>query len=226
MRNIKRQSKPISLTNNAITWTKELMDEIYNCSLTGSKVEEKFYSKYNKADIKEALITMYNNLCCYCESKIGTTDYSHIEHRKPKRSKDGVPKVPYPELTYDWGNLHLACTKCNTAKGTKFDTINPILDAVSDIPIEDHFTYTKGVDGINWTPCSLQGSTTELHADLNREPLPTIRLNILANVILILKEIKDNPANPSNAVALREVKKKIKEPYGSLVQFLLKSFEK
>ena len=53
----------------------------------------------------------------------GVVAYEHIEHLKPKSK--------YPELAFQWENLHLACQRCNVEKGDRFDEDNPILDAAA-----------------------------------------------------------------------------------------------
>lgn len=51
---------------------------------------------------------MYGGCCCYCESKIKNTSYPEIEHFKPKSD--------FPELCFDYDNLHFSCKRCNLAK--------------------------------------------------------------------------------------------------------------
>ncbi len=223
MRNVRRLPKPASLSKNASTWTSQLLAEIKSCSTSGEKIWEKFYDKYNTKDVREALNRMYNNCCCYCESKIGIVDYPHIEHRKPKRSKANPP-ICYPDLCFDWDNLHLACTKCNISKSDKFDISNPILDAVTDILIENHFTYRLSPDGrLLWWPKSNRAKTTSRDVDINREELARARLTVFCEAYNLLLEIKSNPDNPSNDIAISELKRKAngESPYGSIIKFLL-----
>src|SRR5688572_8793836 len=144
MRNVRRTHKPSSLSRNSTKWTNLLLAEIKRCQVCGESVLDKFYNKYNQKDIRSALNKMYDNCCCYCESKLGLVDYPHIEHRKPKR---GSHINCFPDLCFDWDNLHLACTKCNINKADKFDNIHSILDAVADLNIESHFVYNLVVDG-------------------------------------------------------------------------------
>lgn len=49
--------------------------------------------------------------CCYCGDSIGVT----VEHIRPK--------ALYPEQTFVWTNLLLACGRCNTIKGDRFALI-------------------------------------------------------------------------------------------------------
>ncbi len=221
MRNVKRLPKPSSLSKNSLNWTKTLLAEIIRCNKCGERVLEKFYSKYNKKDIRDALNKMYDNCCCYCESKLGIVDYSHIEHRKPKR---GTPPNNFPQFCFDWDNLHLSCTRCNVSKGDKFDSTNPILDAIADTNIETHFIYQLGVDSdLLWYPTSHRANTTLKHTDLNRSELAKARLSVFKEVLNQIIAIKANPGNPGNAIVLSELRKKANghSSYGSVIKFLL-----
>ncbi len=67
-------------------------------------------------EIREKLDSMCRapGICCYCENNEGT-DIEHV-----------VPKRVFPEITFDWDNYLLACTKCNsTYKNAKASVFNP-----------------------------------------------------------------------------------------------------
>ena len=125
--------------------------------------------------VKKALNDMYNGYCCYCEGKTGKVDYPHIEHRKPRK--------PFPEDTYDWDNLHLSCVICNTEKGKKWNEIYPILDAVRDIPLSEHFSYNIDDAGIYVIPRTNRGKTTRQHTDLNRDKLLAVRAKLCSKIL-------------------------------------------
>lgn len=86
----------------------------------------KDWSNFKKSKVgiqtEEALKEMYLGCCAYCEGIIGTTSYNQIEHFKPKSK--------FPELCYEYDNLHLACQICNSNKGDKYseDYIDPSID--------------------------------------------------------------------------------------------------
>ncbi|MCH7871782.1 MAG: HNH endonuclease, partial [Planctomycetes bacterium] len=114
---------------------------------------------------------MYGGLCCYCETEIGVVAFEHIEHRRPK--------ARFPKHCFDWGNLHLACPKCNQAKGDNWNGRSPILDAVRDSPIGTHMTYDwREVLGVIRSAKTKRGCTTIDHADLNRERLRGVRTKV------------------------------------------------
>lgn len=212
MRNIERLPKPKSLINNASKWTRALLDEVGRCGGNAEVVSEKFFNKYNKKSIKKALKTMYDGFCCYCESRIGVVDFPHIEHHKPKRR--------FPNYTYDWNNLHLACTQCNIAKGEQYDIGHPILDPVIDVPISDHLEHE-----LAWiSPKTRRGAITEKHAALNRDELFDARQIIFIEVMRVIDKINGHPEDPSNGVRMQQLRKKCKGEYGTLIEYIMERF--
>lgn len=214
MKNVKRPAKPKSLTNNASKWKKQLLEEIEKHGGNASKVDKKLFDKYNKSDVKETLASMYDELCCYCEGKVAIVEYGHIEHRKPKRK--------FPESTYDWNNLHLSCTRCNTSKGNKYSKRYPILDAVEDVPIEEHLTYTIDEDGVWPTSVTQRGETTVDHADLHRDPYRRKLNQLCVHVTNLIRQIKTSPTYDMNAKMMKKLLKyRCKGEHGSLIAYLM-----
>lgn len=218
MRNVERNAEPQSLSNNAYRWRRELLDEIANQGGNVSKVENRFFDKYNKQDVKEALNEMYDGLCCYCEGKTGTVDYPHIEHRKPKKL--------FPESTYDWNNLNLSCSMCNTKKGDKYSKKYPILDAVRDVPISKYLTYKVDRNGVWVIPMSNRGKTTREHADLDRDKLRGERAELCCAILTLILEIKKSePENSKTQEAQRYLESMCRGEYGSVVEYLVKEHD-
>lgn len=211
MRNVKRVDIPVSLKRNKGRWLKALLKKMEECSRTREKVPDSFFDKYKKDDVKDALKSMYKELCCYCESSIGVVEFGHIEHRKPKRK--------YPKYTFDWENLHLSCTACNEKKWNQYDETNPILDAAAKEKITKHLTY-KCDDGEVWvnykTP---RGWTTIRHADLNREKLKINRSKVLLKVFQMIKDIKKKPNAAGVEITKQRLRAMCKGEYGSVVSF-------
>jgi len=211
MRNVKRLPKPTSL-GNASKWKKALLDKIKECKKVGTKVPRSFYNKYKKSDVRKALEDMYEGLCCYCEGRVGVVEFGHIEHRKPK--------TEYPQETFDWDNLHLACTTCNTLKGDKYDTKYPILDAVNDSPISSHLDYEN-----YWREAvSKRGETTIEHTQLNREGLRNVRKEVLWEVLKLISEIKRHSDSPAALLKKQQLKEMHKGEFGSLVNWATETF--
>ena len=86
---------------------------------------------FSRRDVKDVLMKMHHNKCCYCETKLHTSAYLHVEHFRPKaavrQSRAENNEFPgYYWLAYCWENLLLACFDCNTThKGTLFPLEDP-----------------------------------------------------------------------------------------------------
>jgi uncharacterized protein (TIGR02646 family) len=211
-----RPEMPPSIRRNASRWKRDLLEQIDISDRTGQEVPKRYFDRYKKDDVKLALSTMYKGLCCYCDSRIGVVDFPHIEHRKPK------DKELFPEAAFEWDNLHLACTLCNNAKSNQWDDANPILDAVTDIPITDHLDYRLELC-IDKTP---RGETTRLHADLNREGLVTARTEILLSSLLLIEEINMGRRGWRVEEAKRQLSKLSEGQYGSFIDYIKRVFLK
>jgi len=68
---------------------------------------------YKTSSVQDKLNELYHFKCVYCERDISDDD-KHIEHYRPKSR--------YYWLAYSWDNLLLCCSRCNKAKGDKFET--------------------------------------------------------------------------------------------------------
>ena len=224
MRNVTRLGKPRSLVRNAARWTRELLEEIAGAASEGRKPQRKFVERYNKADVKNALAKMYGNRCCYCEAHVAVVSKGHIEHRKPKAAHR------FPELAFEWKNLHLGCPNCNSAKGDQWDSQHEILDAVDDIPITNHLSYRLSEIGVLRDAVSPRGATTIRLCrktglqGLNREDLRQARTAILNPTMQIILELR-RLGNAPSAVAKHDLlQAKVKGEYGSLIQFAIDGY--
>ncbi len=126
MRNVRREPIPGILGRRQERWTRELLAEISKGACADPERLKRLKRKYAHPSVKAALKKMYR-FCCYCESRVTTVTKGHIEHR--------APQARFPERTFEWENLHLACPNCNEAKSDQWDEDDPILDAVEDQPI-------------------------------------------------------------------------------------------
>lgn len=107
-----RNPKPSQLTNQKVA---ALVNEY---KIEGSNVWSQTY-------IKEALLELSKEKCCYCECNIKEeSKYMEVEHFLPKKY--------YPDLVVDWDNLLPSCKRCNLNKGehdpNKEYIINPCKD--------------------------------------------------------------------------------------------------
>lgn len=216
-RRVKRLGQPPSLKKNASHWKRELLLKIEECKKDGSKVPKKFYEKYKQDDVMETLNKMYRGYCCYCEKRVKNVGYGNIEHRKPKDK--------YPQFTFSWANLHLACEKCNRKKSIKYSEQYPIIDAVRD-SLSEHRTYMLDRHGLWWVPKSKRGRTTEGHADLNREELREERMEIFLGTISLIRKINKDPSAPDAEMELKRLEEMSNREYGSVVCFAIESYLK
>jgi hypothetical protein len=75
-------------------------------------------SIYAHETVKQALITMQHDKCCFCESKFTHISYGDVEHYRPKGAykqdnSESLQPLGYYWLAYAWDNLLLSCTLCN-----------------------------------------------------------------------------------------------------------------
>lgn len=100
------------------------------------KISFRVYKKvvWNKAYIKNALLEMSDNKCCYCECKIGKGEREmHVEHFKPKSI--------YPDLVVEWNNLLPSCPHCNKQKSSH-DTGNDSEQVIKEL-VEERYRQKK-----------------------------------------------------------------------------------
>ena len=214
MRNVIRPPMPVSLRENADSWRRDLLD-----ALSSPEPDPKWIkqckNRYKKDDVCEALEEMYNGLCCYCEGRIGAVAFEEIEHRRPKSL--------YPEYTFEWDNLHLACPRCNRAKGKKWNDEHPILDSCHD-NISEHLSYRLGEAGPKRWSESYQGTTTIEHTDLNRQKLIDARTECAFKVLHTIGSLNNDPHSPSAGLERADLEGQVSGAYGSLIQWLLSTY--
>ncbi|MFA0162038.1 HNH endonuclease [Vibrio splendidus] len=93
------------------------------------------FNKYE--DAKPELVSRLGLYCSYCERKISTL--LAVEHIEPKDGDYGQP-----QLEKRWSNFLLACTNCNSCKGSKKVDFRRLF-----FPDRDNtfFAYEYGLDG-------------------------------------------------------------------------------
>ena len=100
-----------------------------------TKNEHKFKSSIYRKTTIEALETLYNFKCAYCETDTSAGAPFQVEHFRPKAKTEGdVTHKGYYWLAYEWSNLTLGCSACNNAKKNHFPIkgnriSEPLLDA-------------------------------------------------------------------------------------------------
>jgi uncharacterized protein (TIGR02646 family) len=135
MRALVKGAIPKILEDNAVSWTAELLAAIASED-DPTKTQK---NRYNKPEIKQAILDETLGKCAYCESKITHIDDGDIEHL--------VPKSKVAERSFDWSNLTLACTQCNRNKGAFHGGDNDhsgLVDPYQDNPT-DHFMFLREI---------------------------------------------------------------------------------
>lgn len=221
MRNVSRTAKPKTLVRNAAKWKSALLAEIKKCKGTSKEVDEKYFNRYRKKEVKESLQTMYAEKCCYCEATITNVAFEDIEHRKPKA------KNLFPHLAFEWKNLHLACPKCNNTKSNQWDKKFPILDAVKD-DVDIHLDYkVSGVGLLRW-PKTNRGDTTVRHAGLDRDSLPVTRMLLFGRALAAIESMNEALEEGVDKLKLRAEARALqleaKDDYGSVVTWTMEKY--
>jgi uncharacterized protein (TIGR02646 family) len=158
-----RAAKPKVLRDNESRWLSALKAAV------SAGDRERATARYRHAEVRVALEQMFRGKCAYCESYILHITYAHIEHFRPKSR--------FPELTFSWENLLLACGICNSSrfKADRFPEAadgGPIVDPCTEEP-EDHlvFHYHPRARLASVYGRTVRGQTTERFLGLNRPEL-------------------------------------------------------
>lgn len=211
---ITKQSEPVVLKTNKSNWTSELMRYVHS----GAKIPDSLQNRYNQPDVKNALKEEAKSKCMYCESSIGHIAFEHIEHYRPKAAHK------YPQLTFEWTNLGLACPVCNLNKKDEFDEnctfINPYLENPDDSFIAlGHFIYHK--------PNNPRAELTEKLIDLNRPELIERRKERI-DTIRVLIDLYAKESNPTLKKILEkeiDIETSFDKPYSMCVQSIVKAMK-
>ena len=180
---VDREIEPQILVANREAWTAEYV----NWSRDPAEREPR---RYAHLDIRSALEAETHSKCAYCEGRIGHVAYTHIEHK--------LPKGKHPTLVCDWGNLTIACPKCNTNKGQYDEPNCPLLDPhVDDVEEEVAFGGPMAL-----ARGSARASATITHLKLNRGELLLARSEVLKKLDLILDLVKRAANEPAARLAL------------------------
>lgn len=167
---LRKQPPPQVMLANAPTWTQELLTLLQS----GTDVPNSLLRRYAHPDIKAAVTRDSHGKCIYCESKILHITYGDVEHLKPKST--------YPELTYEWENLGLVCSKCNNKKRDRYEEHSPPLNPFVDDPNE----HLCAIGELIWPIAgSDRGQITIDLVELNRAELLERRRRQLERIRLL-----------------------------------------
>jgi uncharacterized protein (TIGR02646 family) len=112
MIHIKRSDQvPASLTSVAVV---NAQNDIARIAVTGKPMSKQFRSLWGAKDVRDALWTMQNKKCGYCERRREVNRESDIDHFRPKAEVTFAPgHKGYWWLAYKWTNLLFSCRHCN-----------------------------------------------------------------------------------------------------------------
>ncbi|MFC0875763.1 HNH endonuclease [Saccharicrinis sp. FJH2] len=220
MHNIKRLEEPNILKDNKQKWTEELLFEIQTKG-GFDKVDDSFKRHYKQNEVSEVLKKMNGGgYCYYCEQKIGKTDYAHIEHYKPKNQ--------FPELCFEWKNLHYSCHKCNIKKGVKWNLEHPILDPCDeDTNIENHISYSLWELSGESDNALTTIDTFYLNDIEEREELVDARKKVFLELLRVIESINMISDKVKKRKKIEDLKRHASEfEFKGMIKFSIKSFIK
>lgn len=130
--------------------------------------------------IKNRLMEMSNNKCCYCECKIDIeSNWMTVDHFHPKSK--------YPKEVLLWENLLPACPRCNNTQKRNHDTINePIINPTRDDPREHFYFYNYEYQQ---KPGSMIGGLSCDVLGLNNTKIYNERVIMAHNAISVFKTL-------------------------------------
>jgi uncharacterized protein (TIGR02646 family) len=186
-------------------------------------------SIYGHKEVKESLIALQNDKCCFCERKVSAGEPGHIEHFRPKGGyqkdeKSKLVKPGYYWLAYDFQNLFFSCNRCNSSyKRNYFPLVDetkrvtnhtgnlmdedPLILSPADDTIASHLVFEQEI--IKPKNRSLKGKETIKRTGLNRNPLVAERLTFL-EPLKILAHIARIATNPESS-EIREIRNLFKQ---------------
>lgn len=184
---------PILLIDGLSATAKHITD--YNAGTRRFKFDNKIYGDKS---VKNELIKIQKDKCCFCERKVSAGEPGHIEHYRPKAGykkddKSKIVKPGYYWLTYDFSNLFYSCNRCNTSYKKNYfplaDETQRATDHHGNIAAEDpliispieasspHLFYNR--EKIKPKLKSIKGRETIKRTGLNRKALVQERLEYL-----------------------------------------------
>jgi uncharacterized protein (TIGR02646 family) len=105
------------------------------------------FSVYRDAEVKDALIQLFNGKCAYCESVFLHVYSGDVEHYRPKGEiTEADPGKPgYYWLAAEWDNLLLSCRNCNQklAHAIHGERDKKTMGKMNQFPLTDEVKYIR-----------------------------------------------------------------------------------
>jgi hypothetical protein len=165
---LKKGEEPAVLAANKAAWEQTLRDHNAN----GTEPSKTDLSRYGHPDIKSALLIETHEKCAYCESQFRHVHPGDVEHVIPKRNGH--------QYRFQWTNLTISCSTCNTNKGVKENLVDPYDD-------EPATAFQHAGPVILADPTDNKAGATEIALGLNRQGLIERRTERLKNLHRMLK---------------------------------------
>ncbi|MCP1909648.1 HNH endonuclease [Bradyrhizobium pachyrhizi] len=156
------------MIDNAAAWEQVLRDHESN-NTEPTKTE---LNRYGHPEIKTALMRETHEKCAYCESIFRHVYPGDVEHIIPKRN--GI------EYRFQWSNLTIACSTCNTNKGVKEGLVDPYVD-------DPEGAFQIAGPAMLAEPTDGKAHATEVALQLNRSALVERRAKRLSGLHLMLR---------------------------------------
>lgn len=167
MRPLGKATTPEPLVTHADEWAIEYLDAVRN--------GEKLPTRWQHSKIKQQLMLETEGRCAYCDTSMLAVSFGDIEHILPREHR--------PELVVTWGNLTLACQRCNGSKKAYYSETLPLLNPYKDDPRE-HLTFLGELVFVRHG--SERGKVTILKLKLGRQQLNASRRRRLEEVSMLL----------------------------------------
>ncbi len=218
---VQREPPPKALKKHGVRWKaallaarKRLAQARPKGQASAARAVALAQEKYRHAAVKETLVRMFHGKCAYCESKITHVEYGHIEHYRPKSL--------FPDLTFEWTNLLLACGVCNGGehKGDRFPEAadnGPLVNPCDDDPAGHfEFRHDPGTGLASVYGVTPRGETTERLMGLNRTALRAVRSRDVQRLAALARFAQTDP----EAAKLLDEAKRDDAPYAAFARVL------
>ncbi len=163
---------------------------------------------WNKPFIKDELLKMTHNKCCYCETALGEGGaYMEVEHFHPKSI--------YKDEVVAWDNLFASCKRCNMKKGDLDTYKTKIINPCEDNPREYIYMQNYVYKSINNNEIGRNTIKSLLLNDMDQLIVPRFRIgNEVENKIqeiydFFLSIVKDN--SNINVISKNAIWQRIKD---------------
>lgn len=233
--------KPAVLVANQTTWSSDLQALITQYGSYKDIPKKEKTSAINHYKNDEILNALKQDpggkKCVYCETLLEVSSFSNIEHYHPKSL--------YPLEIFEWGNMFMGCTMCNSNKNN-FDTVNkPFIHPLNEDP-ERYLTfdelrlvpresdpnkldYQKAYNVIEACKLKYRNALIRKHADLLHSFLNYIEK--LEEELIHYNSLTQNAAKRKSAINILESLNILKSEasvdseYAGYTRYLLRKFD-